>query len=128
MKTATRRLLLPALGLIGLGCQPAYDTISLSVESNPPATVTVRGGRVELPAGLAVVVHADLRSQTREDYPGDGELELFSSDASVFEVYPRPSDQQFVIIGIEPGEACMDVVVDGNLEDCVEVTVTVPAL
>lgn len=128
MKSSAHALILTVLALGGLACQPSYDTISLSSESNPPAPATVRGNRVELPAGTAVVVNAQLRSETRESYPGSGELELFSSDKNVFEVYPRPDDEEFVIVGIAPGEACMDVVVDGRLEDCVEVTVSVPAL
>lgn len=117
-----------ALTFAGFGCQPSYDTISLSTESTPPAPVVVRGNRVELPAGVAIVVSADLQSETREDFPGNGELELFSSDKAVFEVYPRPRDEEFVIVGIAPGQACIDVVVDGRLEDCVEVSVTVPPL
>ncbi len=128
MKSTAQNFALVALALAGLGCQPSYDTISLSTESNPPAPVTVRGNRVEIPAGTAVVVQAELKSQTREDYPGNGELELFSSDKAVFKVYPRSNDEEFVIVGIAPGEACIDVVVDGRLEDCVEVTVTLPPL
>ena len=128
MKSATLHLLLGTLAVVGLGCQPSYDTISLTTESNPPAAVTVRGNRIEMPAGTAIVLQADLRSGTREDYAGKGELELFSSDKAVFKVYPRPSDEEFVIVGIAPGEACMDVVVDGRLEDCVEVTVTAAPL
>lgn len=128
MKTVTQRFLMAALTFAGLGCQPSYDSISLTTESNPPAPVVVRGNRVEIPAGTAIVVSADLRSETREDFAGEGELELFSSDKAVFEVYPRSNDEQFVIIGIAPGEACMDVVVDGRLEDCAPVTVTAAAL
>jgi len=128
MKSTAQHFVLAALALSGLACQPSYDTITLTTQSTPPAPVTVRGNRVELPAGTAVVVQADLKSQTREGYPGNGELELFSSDKTVFEVYPRPNDEEFVIVGIAPGVACMDVVVDGRLEDCVEVTVTIPAL
>ena len=125
MKSAAQQTFaLVALALAGLGCQPSYDTISLSTESNPPAPVTVRGNRVEMAAGTAIVVEADLRSHTREDYPGEGELELFSSDQNVFDVYPRPNHEEFVLVGIAPGDACLDVVVDGRLEDCVDVTVT----
>ncbi|MGH1344392.1 MAG: hypothetical protein ACRBN8_22725 [Nannocystales bacterium] len=128
MKSAAQQFLVAALALGTLACQPSYDSISLTTQSNPPAPVTVRGNRVELPAGTAVVVQASIRSETRERYPGNGELELFSSDKNVFEVYPRPDDEEFVIVGIAPGQACMDVVVDGRLEDCVDVTVTVPVL
>lgn len=123
MKTTVRTLILGGLALVAAACQPSYDTVRLTVESTPPAPVVVRGNRVEIPAGTAVVVHADLRSETREDFPGNGELELFSADTAVFDVYPRPDPEEFVIVGIAPGEACMDVVVDGRLEDCIEVTV-----
>ncbi len=128
MKSPAQILVWTAIAMIGVACQPSYDTISLTTKSNPPAPATVRGNRVELPTGTAVVVEATLQSNTSEGYPGNGELELFSSNKAVFEVYPRPDDEEFVIVGIAPGEACMDVVVDGRLEDCVEVTVTVPAL
>ncbi len=127
MKNATRALGL-AFALAAAACSPEYQTVRLTAESNPPASVDIRGDRVEIPAGIAVVVRADLVSRTNEDYPGRGELELYSADTSVFEVYPRPDDEEFVIVGIAPGQACMDVVLDGSLRDCVDVTVTAGAL
>lgn len=124
MKTTLRTLALSALGMITVGCTPDYHTVRIEAESNPPAPVNIRGNRVELPTGIAVVIEADLVSRTREDYPGRGELELYSADRNVFEVYPRPNHEEFVIVGINPGSACMDVVVDGRQEDCIDVTVT----
>lgn len=124
MKTALRTLAIAALGLSAIACNPDYHTVRLSTESNPPAAVNIRGNRVELPAGIAVVIEAELVSRTNEDYPGRGELELYSADRNVFEVYPRPSHEEFVIVGISPGTTCMDVVVDGRQEDCIDVTVT----
>ena len=114
------------LGLFAVGlvaCSPDYQTVRLSAVSNPPAAVEIRGNRMDIPAGIAVVIRAELVSSTNEEYPGNGELELYTSDASIFDVYPRPGNEEFVVIGIAPGTACMDVVVDGPLEDCVEVTV-----
>ena len=123
MKTFLRSSSLLAMVLGVMACSPDYQTVRLTAVSNPPAAVNIRGNRMNIPAGIAVVVRADLVSSTNEDYPGSGELELYSSDQSIFDVYPRPDDEEFVIIGIAPGVACMDVVVDGRLEDCVEVTV-----
>ena len=124
MKTLLRTFAIAALSVGAIACNPDYHTVRLTTESNPPAAVNIRGNRVELPTGIAVVVEAELVSRTSEDYPGRGELELYSSDSNVFEVYPRPSHEEFVIVGINPGTACMEVVVDGRQEDCIDVTVT----
>jgi hypothetical protein len=124
MKTLLRTITLAALSLGAIACNPDYQTVRLTAESNPPAAVNIRGNRVELPAGIAVVVEAELVSRTNEDYPGRGELELYASDPNIFEVYPRPNHEEFVVVGINPGEACMEVVVDGRQEDCIDVTVT----
>jgi len=123
MNTTFRSLMLGAMTFAALACSPDYQTVRLTAVSNPPAAVNIRGNRIEIPAGIAVVIRADLVSSTNEDYPDNGELELYSSDQSIFDVYPRPDDAEFVVIGIAPGMACMDVVVDGRQEDCVEVTV-----
>lgn len=114
--------------LAAVGCSPDYQTVRLSARSNPPVAVDIRGDRIELPAGIAVVLHAELLSKNDQDFPGNGELELYTTDASVFEVYPRPSDEEFLVVGIAPGHACMDVVVDGRLEDCIDVSVSTPPL
>lgn len=119
-----KAFLLGALAIAASACQPSYDTVTLTAESNPPAAASVRGNRVELAAGTAIVVHAKLRSQNETSFPGDGEFELYSADTSILKVYPRWNDEEFVLVGIAPGEVCIDVVVDGKLEDCIQTIVT----
>ena len=46
----------------------------------------------------------------------------------IFTTYPRAERDEFVLVGVNPGETCMDVVIEGDAEGCVPVTITQPAL
>jgi hypothetical protein len=81
-----------------------------------------------MPAGVAVVVEAELLSDGTRPYDDSFALDLLSQDRVVFTTYQREDPREFVLVGINPGETCMDVVINGDAEDCVPVTITQPAL
>jgi hypothetical protein len=110
------------------GCAPDFSHVELEPLSTPPVPVSVRGSRVEMPAGVAVVVEAQLQSDNSRPYDDSFQLDLLSQDRVVFTTYPREEERQFVLVGINPGETCMDVVIDGDAEGCVPVMITQPAL
>ena len=117
-----------ALLLAAAGCSPDFSHVELEPLSTPPVPVSVRGSRVEMPAGVAVVVKAELQSDNTRPYDSSHSLDLLSVDRVVFTTYPRAEERQFVLVGINPGETCMDVVIDGDVEGCVPVTITQPSL
>lgn len=119
-----------AVALAGstIGCMPNYSSIEIDTVSTPPASTTVRDHFIEIPAGVAVVIRAEPLSNNHREYKGGTSLDLFSSDRTIFSTFPRPSSSEFVIVGLEPGRACLEVVVEGDQEDCIDVTVLPPSV
>lgn len=122
----SQRLLFALFALTA--CRPDFGYVELEPLSTPPVPVSVRGSEVELPAGVAVVVKAELQSDNARPYDDSYMLDLLSQDRVIFTTYPRDTDYEFVLVGVNPGETCMDVVIDGHTEGCVPVVVTQPAL
>lgn len=116
------------LSMMLCGCAPDFSHVDLEPLSTPPVPVSVRGSRIEMPAGVAVVVRAELHSETSRPYDDHYSLDLLSQDRVIFTTYPRAERDEFVLVGVNPGETCMDVVIEGDVEGCVPVTITQPAL
>ena len=125
MRTTKRSIVLLALLA---GCAPDFGHVELEPLSTPPVPVSVRGSRVELPAGVAVAVKAELFSESARPYDDTNSLDLLSQDRVIFTTYPRAEPYEFVLVGVNPGETCMDVVIDGDAEGCVDVVVGQPSL
>lgn len=120
-----------ALGALALlGCQPDFGTIETVAISSPPGSVNIEryGTYVEVPAGVAVVIRTDIDSRTRTEYEDDTRLDLLSKDREIATTYRRPSPREFVVVGLNPGETCLEVTIEGDAQDCIPVTVTEPAL
>lgn len=115
-------------GALLVGCAPDFSHVELEPLSTPPVPVSVRGAEIELPAGVAVVVRAELFSDSARPYDENHSLDLLSADRVVFTTYQREDDREFVLVGVNPGETCMEVVINGHVEDCVPVIVTQPSL
>ena len=116
---------LVALGLAG--CQPAYESVDVVAVSTTPVEVTVRDFLVELPAGTAVVVAVTPRSGNRHDYDDKTLVQLQTEDAHVMTVYARPQPREFVLVGVDAGETCLQVRLDGVARDCISVVVEPPS-
>ena len=125
MRTTKRSIVLLAMLA---GCAPDFSHVELEALSTPPVPVSVRGSRVELPAGVAVAVKAELFSESARPYDDTYSLDLLSQDRVIFTTYPRAEPYEFVLVGVNPGETCMDVVIDGDAEGCVDVVVGQPSL
>lgn len=113
-----------------LACTPDYGTIELEAISSPPGYVVVDryGSDLEIPAGTAVVVRTDIDSSTRTEYDSANRLDLLSRDRSVATTFRRPNRWEFVIVGLNPGQTCLEVVIDGDAEDCIPMLVRDPTL
>ena len=104
-------------------CQPKYDGLIIEPVSTPPTSVTVRPFLFELPVGVAVVISVRPRSSGFEHYDSNTRVELVSLDRSVFNVQRREKDREFVLVGVSPGETCVEVRVDGVPQECIEAVV-----
>ena len=115
--------LLP-LALLALACQPRYADIELTRVSGSDPRVTVADDEIVIPIGIAAVVNADLRSDTRVEYErGVDGLELRSDDETIVIAEPTEVAWQFVLIGVGVGETCVAALVEGHEEACLPVRV-----
>lgn len=123
MRASSKCLALAAM-LLSLGaCQPQYAGLSIEPVSTPPTTVTVRPHLIELPVGVAVVIAVRPRSSSSEFYSSSTRVDLVSLDRSVFNTQRREDPREFVLVGVAPGETCVEVRIDGAPEECIDVVV-----
>jgi hypothetical protein len=115
------------LGLVLLlamaACQPNYNGLAIEPVSTPPTSVTVRPHLFELPVGVAVAISVKPRSSSQEPYHSSARVELVSLDRNVFDVKRRDDPREFVLIGVAPGETCVEVRIDGVAEECIDAVV-----
>ena len=117
--------LLPLFALLAASaCQPRYDGIELTLSSTPPVPVRVSGEEIEIPLGIAVAVDVAPQSSTRFNYYEDDPLELRSQDRDILRVELTENPRIFVLVGVNPGETCVEIEVVGEDHGCIPATVT----
>lgn len=124
---SARKLLLLLLLTSLLGCDPGpeYAGLSLMALSSPPQPITLHGDGISLPAGTAVLLRALPRS-SEEPYRGNYRFSLQTSDPAIMTVHPSSKLREFVLVAHRPGQTCLKVLIDGDEEECIPVTVTEP--
>ncbi len=115
-----------AFSLLGaaLGCQPDFGVLEFDPISTPPTSIQLRSFLIEIPAGVAVVVEAKPISRNDVVYGSDTRVDLISQDRDVLVVQRRSDRRQFALVGVAPGETCVEVFIDGRSEDCIDAVVT----
>ena len=116
-----------SLLLLGMAaCQedPEYKALSFTELSAPPMgyDTSIESDEIRVPAGILQVVKADV------EYMGDRYLigsfvDLSSQDERVFTVIPMTKKNHFLLVGKAAGHTCMDVTVNGDWEECIDVTI-----
>jgi len=122
-----RRRALFAL-LLSLGCGddgPSYAGVEFDVISAPPLPVMIGSEALTLVAGLAVKVSATPLSSGHE-YPKKTRLALRSADPSLLAVFASEARSDFVLVGLREGTTCLEVRIDGEVEECVPTSVQPP--
>lgn len=107
-------------------CQPSFGYLEVTVRSSPPLPVSVRDHRFELPVGVAVLIAVEPMSDNINDYVETDRLDLSPSDAAILDIEPGPESRTFVLIGVNPGETCVDVYINGRAEQCIPAVVNAP--
>ena len=116
-----RIYLLPFLLLAA--CGPRYDGIELELYSAPPVPVRVHATEIELSVGIAAAIDVRPLSSNQFDYYDSDQLDLRSQDRAVLRVEPTGNPRRFVLIGVAPGETCVDIEVDHDERGCIPATV-----
>lgn len=107
-------------------CGPQYQTITFELRSQPPLPVRISADEIEIPAGIAVSVHATLESSTRIEFVPDDALDLDSQDRGILLSDATPGSHNFVLVGVAVGETCLQVEVEYEEQECIPVRVTAP--
>ena len=109
--------------LLLAACGPRYDGITLELYSAPPVPVRVHAEEIELSAGVAAAVDVKPLSSNQFDYYETDQVDLRSQDRAILRVEPTENPRRFVLIGVAPGETCVDVEVDYEDHGCIPATV-----
>jgi hypothetical protein len=123
MRTFARALGCLLLMAGATACQPKYDGLGIEPVSTPPTSAKVRPHLFELPVGVAVVISVRPRSSGFEHYDSNTRVELVSLDRNIFDVRRRENEREFVLIGVAPGETCVEVRIDRTPEECIDAVV-----
>ena len=111
------------LPLLLAACGPRYDGIELELYSAPPVPVRVHATEIELSVGIAAAIDVRPLSSNQFDYYESDQLDLRSQDRDILRVEPTESPRRFVLIGVAPGETCVDIEVDYDERGCIPATV-----
>lgn len=117
-------LLLAAVGLTA--CGPKYQETDFTIRSTAPVPIVATPDLIELPAGIAVDVSVEPLSTNSYEYDDYYTVRLKSRDRGVFDVADGPTEREFVFLGIHAGTTCVEIIIEGELQECIDVTVTNP--
>ena len=121
MKGRLSRLALGAL-LVLSGCAE-WDYLRVEVIS-APGNADISSSEITLDVGSAAVVYVDPESSVRTDYSDNGGVvELRSTNSSVLEVREVDGRDRWAFIGRWPGDACVEIIVKGEYQECIPAVV-----
>lgn len=114
----TTALLVVAAAAAGCGY-----SLKAEDQTEPPIAVEVSGDEMSLPVGIAVGFRGVPRNHGDELDEEVG-LEILSDDPTIARVDPTTSARGFVIYGVRAGTTTLTVLLDGDEELILPVTVT----
>ena len=113
--------------LLAAGCGPDYGGLAIEIEGSSLAGDFVQARRMNLVLGHVVRVHARPRSLTSAVYEDAARFELSSADATIVRIFGDPQEWRWVIVARQTGVSCIEVLIDGKVEECVEVKIAAEA-
>jgi hypothetical protein len=121
MMARLRAWLLPAL--LASACGPDYAGLEIEIEADLSGGGVVTDDGIELALGSAVTIRARPRSRNHAAFDEPNEAELRSSHDGVMRVYATEESWRWILTARDEGQACLEVVLDGIVEDCIETRV-----
>jgi hypothetical protein len=109
-----------ACALTACSDDPSFDHLHFRNVSSAPGTASLRPTALRLETGIAVKARV---SAIGDDGEPLGQLELQSSDTSIFVVDLGPRLGEYVFYGVEEGSAELDVYAERIFQDSLPVTV-----
>lgn len=116
------RILTLIAGLLVGGCSPSYGGLKMTVLQGS-STAEVRSSGIDLVHGRVVVFEVQARSSASKDYEVSDIVSLASTDDGVARVEPGVKVDTWMMFGVEPGSADLEVSINGSTEDLIPVTI-----
>ena len=109
-----------------IACEPQYQSLDIRQLSTPPQpfATQIRNEQITIPEGVATLISAVPISRNSEEYPSHVQVDLWSEQPRVLLVQPAAKTFEFVLIGVEQGQTCIPVEIDGAKEECIPARVT----
>ncbi|MEM9462282.1 MAG: hypothetical protein AAGF11_49470 [Myxococcota bacterium] len=102
--------------------QPMYSGIDIAqTDGDVDAEITVDG--VRLTHGRVVIIEAQLRSSTEEQFDALNQGWLRSANEDIVQIHPTVYNFGYALIGAGPGRTDLEIVVDDQVQDTRSVTV-----
>jgi len=105
-----------------------YAGSDFELQSAPPSTASFESDRIQIVAGEAVKVRVLPRSSGELDYTTNDLLAMRPQDANLLEVYSTEREREFVFVANEPGQTCVEVIINRHREECIDVRVMPPVV
>lgn len=123
-----RRFKLCAFALLMVtACKADYGGLAIEVDGSALPGDDIESTRLRIVRGHAVRVHARPRSLSAETYDDSRRVQLHAASDDVARVYRDPDVWRWVIVGRAVGQTCIEVIIDGAVEECIEITVRAEA-
>jgi hypothetical protein len=99
-----------------------YAGLTFDVQSSPPVPESIESDRIELVAGIAVKVKVKPESGGHS-YSSTDIVALRADDSDIFDVFGAEDAREFVFVGLREGESCLQVLINGRDQECIDVRV-----
>ncbi len=103
-----------------------YAGCKFDLQSAPPSTASFEPDRIQIVAGEAVKVRVMPRSSGELRYTRGDLLSMRPESENILAVYSTEQEREFVFVANEPGQSCVEVVINRRREECIDVHVMPP--
>jgi hypothetical protein len=103
-----------------------YAGTEFEVQSAAPSAASFEPDLIQIEAGQAVKVRAEPRSSGEIAYTELDLLSLRPQNVGALDVYSTEVDHEFVFVANEPGQTCVEVIINREREECIAVRVLPP--
>lgn len=111
---------------LGIGCVQPPVSIQFDAETQVPPSASLTSTKVQLPAGVAIGVHAK-PMQSGQEMGSNTTLTFTAADSTVVGIAPSSQkDFSFVIYGANPGTTTITYSINGSPSGQIQATVTAP--
>ncbi len=119
MKIRARAVAVVVVSLLG-GCGPDYGGLEVQPEGTVLPGDSADSSQFRIAVGHALRFHARPRSHSSASFEDAHAVELRPANPDLARVFRDPDDWHWVVVGRAFGRTCVEVVVGGKVEACID--------